>query len=219
MQAMLDRPVDAASLATRKGPGNQKLPYLPGHVAYRTANGIFGYRGWNSDILHCEIDYCVKEGELWHVGGFAKAHVWVEGHWGHVDYGGANLKGKDLGELRDNVRKAACTDARKRALRIYGESLGNTCYDKDQVRDIEKSKKPRLTNPPPPPPCAPKPIPAPPTKHALPAPPRPRPPTSTLPPANQLDDSSSSLQSEFPPSNHPDKENFALSVPADFFDD
>ena len=178
IQAMLHEPVDAESLAKRKGPGNQSVHYIPGHLVLRKANEIFGYNGWSSRIVSCDTVLCEKEGDQWHVCVLAKVLVWVgKGNqdMGHEDYGDSNLKGKDKGELLGRCHKAAVTDATKRALRRFGECLGNTCYDKDQIREIERSKKPKLTAGPPPPP---------PPKAIVPTsiPPRPAPQQASVPP-------------------------------------
>jgi DNA recombination protein Rad52 len=46
-----------------------------------------------------------------------------------------NVKSK--GAALDKARKEAVTDAIKRALRIFGNHLGNCCYDKDYLKAVK----------------------------------------------------------------------------------
>ncbi len=50
-----------------------------------------------------------------------------------------NVRSK--GAALDKARKEAVTDAIKRALRIFGNHLGNCCYDKDYLRSIKNAPK------------------------------------------------------------------------------
>lgn len=47
----------------------------------------------------------------------------------------------------DKARKEAVTDAIKRALRIFGNNLGNCVYDKEHLRSLkQKTYQPPTTN-------------------------------------------------------------------------
>ncbi|ETV78855.1 hypothetical protein, variant [Aphanomyces astaci] len=47
---------------------------------------------------------------------------------------------KDLGAALEQAKKASISDARKRALRLFGEYLGNSCYDKEHIKDVAANR-------------------------------------------------------------------------------
>lgn len=50
----------------------------------------------------------------------------------HEDVGFGTSDGqRDLGAAIEQAKKASISDARKRALRLFGEYLGNSCYDRE----------------------------------------------------------------------------------------
>lgn len=48
---------------------------------------------------------------------------------------------RSKGAALDKARKEAVTDAIKRALRLFGNHLGNCCYDKDYLRAVKNAPK------------------------------------------------------------------------------
>lgn len=59
----------------------------------------------------------------------------------HEDVGFGSSDGqKDLGAALEQSKKASISDARKRALRLFGEYLGNSCYDKDHIKDVNANR-------------------------------------------------------------------------------
>lgn len=78
-----------------------------------------------------------------------------------------NVKSK--GAALDKARKEAVTDATKRALRLFGNHLGNCCYDKDYLKEIksgsynrnQQTRPPANVNPMPGPPRVPPSVPQP----------------------------------------------------------
>jgi recombination DNA repair RAD52 pathway protein len=56
-----------------------------------------------------------------------------------VGYGGSDNQ-RSKAQALDKARKEAVTDAIKRALRIFGNHLGNCCYDKVYTTDARGNK-------------------------------------------------------------------------------
>jgi DNA repair and recombination protein RAD52 len=134
-------------LSTRRGPGNSSLNYVQGVHIIRIANLIFGYDGWSSEVKRTEVKYLDRDDRAcWSAGVAAIVRVTLikEGCF-HEDVGhgiGEGTKNKLL--AIEKAEKEACTDALKRALRQFGDALGNCVYDKDYlqlVKDVKGSYK------------------------------------------------------------------------------
>ena len=113
-------------LAQRVGAGGKKVTYMEGHDVYETANTIFGYNGWASNIIDVTVDYCEQDKGSWSIGVTAIVRITVlsrheEGGSSpyHEDLGFSTLQGKNKGEVMGRAKKAAVTDAKKRALRCF----------------------------------------------------------------------------------------------------
>ena len=60
----------------------------------------------------------------------------------HEDVGFGQSAGlRDLGASIEKAKKEAVTDAYKRALRVFGNSLGNSIYDKKHLSDLAQRRK------------------------------------------------------------------------------
>lgn len=57
----------------------------------------------------------------------------------HEDVGYGICENPSKGIAIENSKKEAVSDARKRALRVFGNALGNCVYDKEHVKKV-KSK-------------------------------------------------------------------------------
>ena len=58
----------------------------------------------------------------------------------HEDVGYGMSENPKKGSAIENAKKEAVSDARKRALRCFGDSLGNCLYDKQHLKRL-KSKR------------------------------------------------------------------------------
>ncbi|KAJ1457956.1 Rad52/22 family double-strand break repair protein-domain-containing protein [Pelagophyceae sp. CCMP2097] len=143
IQAQLDAGVAADHLATRKGPGGQKLTYVEGHVVLESMNRIFGHKGWSSQIVDLTVDYAEEDSKKkWTMGVTAMVRITLsDGGSFHEDVGFGSSQGPDRGLCIANAKKSAVTDATKRAMRCFGEALGNTVYSKDKVNDAKEKAK------------------------------------------------------------------------------
>lgn len=50
-------------VSKRAGSGGQQVSYIEGWRALNLANEIFGFNGWNSEIVSCQIDYLDTHGK------------------------------------------------------------------------------------------------------------------------------------------------------------
>lgn len=135
----------------RDGMGDTKLSYLPSFHIIDEANRIFGFDGWDSEILSLtQVDKTEYEKKPYNSGDdpkpmisisyLAKVRVTVRagdsvatkedtgfgnGVAGNTAYG--------IGSCIELASKEAVTDAVKRCMRYFGNKFGNTLYDKDSM--------------------------------------------------------------------------------------
>ncbi|KAI5283434.1 DNA repair protein rad52, partial [Ascosphaera aggregata] len=105
-------------LSTRPGPGGQKVCYLTGPTVINLANEVFGFNGWSSSIQNISIDEDLG--------------------YGHCE----NMK--DRYQAFEKARKEGVTDGLKRALRTFGNVLGNGLYEKDYQDALKRTKSHRV---------------------------------------------------------------------------
>lgn len=118
-----------SDLHSRRGPGGRSLVYYNGETVSRLLNDIFGYDGWNMNVLKVERICCVQEKEKWQVG--YMAHVRITHRASGTfkeDMGSGDCTDKHMPTAVQNSVKGAITDALKRAARHFGEKLGNSLY-------------------------------------------------------------------------------------------
>ncbi|KAL9042264.1 MAG: hypothetical protein Q9180_000732, partial [Flavoplaca navasiana] len=96
------------------GASGQRVPYLAADKAINLANEVFGFNGWSSCIKEIQLDFDIG--------------------YGHIE----NCKGKAA--AFEKAKKEGTTDGMKRALRNFGNILGNCVYDKDYVAKVSKIK-------------------------------------------------------------------------------
>lgn len=143
LQARLNRKLGPEFIATRQGPGGTKVAYLPAEKAINLANEVFGFNGWSSSIQGIQIDFVDEnpsKGTI-SLGLSVTVRVTLRDGTYHEDtgYGGIeNCKSKI--SAFEKAKKEGTTDALKRALRNFGNVLGNCIYDKDYIAKIAKVK-------------------------------------------------------------------------------
>ncbi|KAG7392627.1 DNA repair protein rad52 [Phytophthora pseudosyringae] len=129
------------SLTRRPGPGGRKLTYIESCKAIELANRAFGFNGWSCRIVECKEEYKEKKGDRWSIAFSALVRIELKDGTSHEDVGFGTSDGqKDLGAALEQAKKASVSDARKRALRLFGEYLGNSCYDKDHIKDVHSNR-------------------------------------------------------------------------------
>ncbi|XP_027823839.1 DNA repair protein RAD52 homolog isoform X4 [Ovis aries] len=119
--------------------GGQKVCYIEGHRVINLANEMFGYNGWAHSITQQNVDFVDLNNGKFYVGVCAFVRVQLKDGSYHEDVGygvSEGLKSKALS--LEKARKEAVTDGLKRALRSFGNALGNCILDKDYLRSLNK---------------------------------------------------------------------------------
>ncbi|KAI5956715.1 RAD52 [Candida jiufengensis] len=146
IQSKLSKALGPEYIATRPGGGGTQVQYIEGWKALNLANEIFGFNGWNSELISCEIDYFDTHGNSgkYSLGLSIVVRVTIKDGTFHEDIGyGFVENAKSKAMAFEKCKKEAFTDGIKRCLRCFGNVLGNCLYDKTimkQIKDIEKKK-------------------------------------------------------------------------------
>ncbi|ADV20615.1 DNA strand annealing protein, putative [Cryptococcus gattii WM276] len=145
IQARLARKLGPEYITQRPGPGgSSKLCYIEGWKVVELANDVFGFNGWSTTVVSLTTDFLDvnKDGRV-SVNCTAIIRVTLLDGTFHEDVGcgqGDNMKGR--GAALDKAQKEAITDGTKRALRSFGNMLGNCLYDKDYTKEVVKMRVP-----------------------------------------------------------------------------
>jgi DNA repair and recombination protein RAD52 len=132
IQELLSKGLPKEFVKQRAGAGGRKIDYIEGGAQLEIANHVFGALNWSSRVVHLDVDYCRQDtSSYWHCGASSLVRVQVKSGALHEDVGYGVSKDRDQGEALERAKKAAVTDARKRALRCFGELLGNSLKHKD----------------------------------------------------------------------------------------
>ncbi|KAG7281871.1 hypothetical protein CRUP_031120 [Coryphaenoides rupestris] len=113
-------------ISTRMAGGGQKVCYVEGHRVITLANEMFGYNGWSHSISQQNVVsvLALQDGSF------------------HEDVGygvSEGLRSKALS--LEKARKEAVTDGMKRALKCFGNALGNCIHNKEYLMAINKIPK------------------------------------------------------------------------------
>ncbi|KAF7682637.1 DNA repair and recombination protein RAD52 [Astathelohania contejeani] len=129
-------------ISYRPGWNSTKVAYVEGWTIISLANKIFGYNGWSSEIKRMEIDYCDTEYDKIHMGVSCVVRITLNDGCYREDVGfGSSENQKTKSVAYEKAKKEAVTDALKRAFRQFGNALGNCCYDKEFIKDIQSVAK------------------------------------------------------------------------------
>lgn len=143
---ILSKNIDSNFVSTRIGFSNSKILYVEGWRAIEIANNIFGYDGWISEIFELQEEYREivnnQYSKSYSVAYTCKCRITLkEENVSREDIGFGSVDGMTkLGKAIETGKKKAVTDALKRALRQFGNALGNCCYNKSYIRDIMINK-------------------------------------------------------------------------------
>ncbi|XP_065148020.1 DNA repair protein RAD52 homolog isoform X2 [Paramisgurnus dabryanus] len=147
VQNALRRRLGPEYISTRQAGGGQKVCYIEGHKVISLANEMFGYNGWSHSISQQNVDFVDLINGKFYVGVSAFVKVQLKDGSFHEDVGygvSEGLKSKALS--LEKARKEAVTDGLKRALKCFGNALGNCILNKEYLIAINKIPK----QPPPP---------------------------------------------------------------------
>lgn len=144
IQTKLNKSLGPEFISYRDGPGGTRVQYIEGWKILNLANEIFGFNGWNSQIVSCQVDFLDTHGGSgkFSVGISMVVRITIRDGTFHEDVGYGsieNCRSKIL--ALERCKKEALTDGLKRCLRCFGNVLGNCLYDKTIVAQMKKLKK------------------------------------------------------------------------------
>lgn len=139
ISTQLEKQLSPEYLSVRTGFGNVQLTYVEGWLIISLANKIFGFDGWSSEIKSFTEEYIDVRGDKISVAYTCCCRVTLKNGIFKEDVGfGSAENQKTKGLAIEKAKKEATTDALKRALRQFGNALGNCCYDKEFLKNINK---------------------------------------------------------------------------------
>lgn len=143
LQARLDKQLGPEYISSRPGAAGQKVHYLAAEKVINLANEIFGFNGWSSAIQNIQIDFVDENATTGRIslGLSVIVRVTLKDGTFHEDVGYGHIENcKGKAAAFEKCKKEGTTDALKRALRSFGNVLGNCIYDKDFVAKVTKVK-------------------------------------------------------------------------------
>lgn len=144
IQTKLNKALGPEYVSYRPGGGGSSVQYIEGWKALNLANEVFGFNGWNSEIMSCEIDYLDTHGNTGRcsLGLSIVVRVTLKDGTYHEDIGYGYIdNAKSKSQAFEKCKKEAYTDGIKRCLRCFGNVLGNCLYDKTIVKQMSKLEK------------------------------------------------------------------------------
>ncbi|XP_070686434.1 DNA repair protein RAD52 homolog isoform X2 [Pempheris klunzingeri] len=142
VQEALQQKLGPEYISTRVAGGGQKVCYIEGHRVISLANEMFGYNGWSHSITQQNVDFVDLINGKFYVGVSAFVKIQLKDGAFHEDVGygvSEGLKSKALS--LEKARKEAVTDGMKRALKCFGNALGNCILNKEYLIAINKIPK------------------------------------------------------------------------------
>ncbi|TRY63394.1 hypothetical protein TCAL_01841 [Tigriopus californicus] len=142
IETALKRRLGPQFISQRPAGGGQKVVYVEGWRLVSLANDIFGFNGWSHSVTSSNIDFVDHNNGRFYVGVCAFVRVQLRDGCFHEDIGYGVSEGMRSKALSiEKARKEAVTDGLKRALKSFGNALGNCLNDKDYVRLIGNQPK------------------------------------------------------------------------------
>ncbi|TID30931.1 hypothetical protein CANINC_000453 [Pichia inconspicua] len=139
IKVALNRKLGPEFISKRKGPGFSSVQYLEGWKAINLANDIFGFNGWNTELKEYKVDYIDDKNGAISMGLSCIVRIVLKDGTFHEDIGYGSIENcRSKAMAFEKCKKEACTDGMKRALRQFGNALGNCLYDKDFLQNITK---------------------------------------------------------------------------------
>ncbi|KAL9613979.1 MAG: hypothetical protein Q9167_001528 [Letrouitia subvulpina] len=143
LSSRLEKRLGPEFISTRPGAAGQRVPYLAGDKCINLANEVFGFNGWSSGIQQIQVDFVDENQSTGKIslGLSVIVRVTLRDGTFHEDIGYGsieNCKGKAM--AFEKAKKEGTTDALKRAMRNFGNILGNCLYDKGYLTKVTQLK-------------------------------------------------------------------------------
>ncbi|KAH7025724.1 uncharacterized protein B0I36DRAFT_328993 [Microdochium trichocladiopsis] len=143
LQARLEKQLGPEYLSARSGPSGQKVHYIAAEKCIALANEVFGFNGWSSSIQNIQVDFVDENPQTLKIslGLSVIVRITLRDGTYHEDIGYGHIENcKGKAAAFEKAKKEGTTDALKRALRNFGNVLGNCIYDKDYLAKVTKIK-------------------------------------------------------------------------------
>ncbi|ETS81694.1 hypothetical protein PFICI_06696 [Pestalotiopsis fici W106-1] len=143
LQARLEKQLGPEYISARSGPSGQKVHYIAAEKCIALANEVFGFNGWSSSIQNIQVDFVDEHPQTLKIslGLSVVVRVTLRDGTFHEDIGYGHIENcKGKAAAFEKAKKEGTTDALKRALRNFGNVLGNCIYDKDYLAKVTKIK-------------------------------------------------------------------------------
>jgi DNA recombination protein Rad52 len=121
------------------------LSYIEGWHAIAEANRIFGFDGWDREMVAAECVWQDGRGTTKLCSYTARVRIRVRAGGAVIQRDGSGVgqgSGATLGEAHESALKEAETDATKRALTTFGNLFGLALYDREQA-GVRRAPRPR----------------------------------------------------------------------------
>ncbi|XP_035827022.1 DNA repair protein RAD52 homolog isoform X2 [Aplysia californica] len=129
-------------ISQRTGAAGLKLAYIEGWKLINLANETFGFNGWSHSVTQQTTDFVDHINGKYYVGVSALVKVQLKDGMFHEDVGYGVSEGMRSKALSlEKAKKEAVTDGLKRALKSFGNSLGNCLGDKDYLKCVNRAPK------------------------------------------------------------------------------
>ncbi len=143
LQSRLEKQLGPEYISSRSGPSGQKVHYITAEKCIALANDVFGFNGWSSGIQNIQVDFVEENPQTLKVslGLSVIVRVTLRDGTYHEDIGYGHIENcKGKAAAFEKAKKEGTTDALKRALRNFGNVLGNCIYDKAYLAKVTKIK-------------------------------------------------------------------------------
>ncbi|KAH8893307.1 hypothetical protein GQ53DRAFT_793515 [Thozetella sp. PMI_491] len=143
LQSRLEKKLGPEYLSSRAGPSGQKVHYVSAEKCIALANEVFGFNGWSSSIQNIQVDFVDENPQTLKIslGMSVIVRVTLRDGTYHEDIGYGHIENcKGKAAAFEKAKKEGTTDALKRALRNFGNVLGNCIYDKAYLAKVTKLK-------------------------------------------------------------------------------
>ncbi|ROW00840.1 hypothetical protein VMCG_06483 [Cytospora schulzeri] len=143
LQSRLEKQLGPEYLSARTGPSGQKVHYIAAEKCIALANEVFGFNGWSSAIKEVQVDFVDENPQTLKIslGLSVIVRVTLRDGTFHEDIGYGHIENcKGKAAAFEKAKKEGTTDALKRALRNFGNVLGNCIYDKEYLKKVTKLK-------------------------------------------------------------------------------
>ncbi|KAJ3343180.1 DNA repair protein rad52 [Gonapodya sp. JEL0774] len=138
VQGRLKQQLGPEFVSSRSGPGGSKVCYIEGWKVVNLANDVFGFNGWSSVVVSTEVDFvdASPDGKI-SLGMSCIMRVVLKDGTFREDIGyGQSAGSRNKADAFEKAKKEAATDGLKRALRHFGNLLGNCFYDKEFIKQV-----------------------------------------------------------------------------------